>query len=141
MTAGTTDGAQELRAEGSAVLVVDDDPRILQTIRWALEDEGLAVTEASDARQALATVDAARPGMVVLDYGLPDQNGGVLAAALRSRLSQPERPAPLILLITADGRAAEKAQLAGAFAYLHKPFDVDELVRLVREGLEGPDRS
>ena len=117
---------------GAPVLLVEDDPRLRQTIRWTLEDEGLAVAEAADAQQALAALRGTPPTVVVLDYGLPDMDGGALVDALRAR---PERRTPPIVLITADGRAPEKAARVGAATYLAKPFEVDELAAAVRRAL------
>jgi DNA-binding response OmpR family regulator len=113
------------------ILIVDDDWRVRQTLRWTLEDEGFATVEAVDVQQALEIVEQVRPGLVLLDYTLPDGDGSVVAEALQARPGG----APRILLITADGRASEKARLVGAFAHLSKPFDLDELVLLVRQGL------
>ena len=116
---------------GGLVLVVDDDPQIRQSLCWTLEDEGMVVEAAGDAAEALERAAARQPSLVILDMGLPGGTGTAVAAGLRKRYAQ-EIP---ILLITADGRAAEKARAVGAFAYLHKPFDLNRLVELVRERL------
>ncbi len=113
---------------GNAVLVVDDDPLLRQSVQWTLEDEGLTVQVAGDGREALDRAAAAAPALVVLDHGLPDRPGGEVAAALRQQCGT-HLP---ILLVTGDGRAQQKAVQVGAFAYLHKPFDLDRLVELVR---------
>ena len=120
-----------MAAAGVPILVVEDDPRIREIIRWALEDEGYAVTTAADGRQALERAAAAPPALVVLDMMLPILDGPAVAAGLRAA----PRPMPPIVLVTADGRAAEKAARVGAFAYLHKPFDLDDLIAVVRRGL------
>jgi two-component system phosphate regulon response regulator PhoB len=111
-----------------AVLVVDDDERMRQTIRWALEDEGYVVATAGGAEDAVAAATERRPAVVVLDYGLAGGDGAEVARRLRAAMASGELP---IVLITADGRASEKAARVGAAAYLHKPFDLDELVALV----------
>ena len=67
----------------------------------------------------------------MLDVTLPLLSGDAVAAELRALLGD-DLP---ILVITADGYPAEKARALGACAYLSKPFDVDELVSLVRRGL------
>jgi DNA-binding response OmpR family regulator len=115
------------------VLVVEDDPAMRQTIRWTLEAEGFVVAEAGSAEQALSATARQRPALVVLDYGLPDRDGGAVADELRARLPSP----PPIVVVTADGRAAEKAARVGAVAYLHKPFDLDDLLATVRRTLDG----
>ena len=114
------------------VLVVEDEAGMRQPLRWTLEAEGFAVDDAATARQALAAARRSRPALVLLDYGLPDGDGADVVAALCAHLSG---GAPPIVVITADGRAAEKARRVGAAAYLHKPFDLDELVAVIRREL------
>lgn len=115
------------------VLVVDDDRTLQQVIRWALEDEGLLVETAGTGSQAVERATRRRPALLVLDYGLPELDGAGVAAALRGAH---DVPVP-ILLITADGRSAEKARRVGALDYLQKPFEVDDLVAIVRRLLGG----
>jgi DNA-binding response OmpR family regulator len=116
------------------VLVVEDEGGMRQTLRWTLEEEGFAVADAATARQAVEAALGARPALVLLDYGLPDGDGADVATALRHHLAE---GAPPIVVLTADGRAAEKARRVGAVAYLHKPFDLDELLATVRRALAG----
>lgn len=116
------------------VLVLDDDPGVRQLIRWALEDAGLAVQVARDGVEGLHQARQQRPRLVVLDMGLPRLSGDGFATGLR-RLYGSSVP---ILVITADGRAEEKAQRVGAFDFMQKPFNVDELVAAVWQGLRQP---
>jgi DNA-binding response OmpR family regulator len=111
------------------VLVVDDDPRWCEVIQWALEDEGFAVASAGDPDGAVAAATARPPSVIVLDYGLPRQDGDVLAERLRGVVGH----AAPIVLITADGRASEKAERVRAVGYLHKPFELDDLVSAVSQ--------
>ncbi len=115
------------------ILVIDDDREFRAVIQEALEDEGMQVDAARDGLQALELAAQRRPALVVLDWGLPMADGDLVASQLRAAHGDELR----VLIITADGRAAEKARRAGAFAYLHKPFDVSALVRIVRRGLTG----
>ncbi len=112
------------------VLVVDDDADIRTVIGQTLSDEGMLVGTASDGPEALQRVDEALPSLIILDITLPVLDGYQVAEQLRQRFG--ELP---ILAITADGRAAEKARRVGAFAYLRKPFELEELVALVKRGL------
>jgi DNA-binding response OmpR family regulator len=115
----------------ACVLVVDDNPQVRQAIQWALEDEGFAVIAAADGHEALHLLAAGAPDLAVLDFTLPTMDGDELARTLRS-----SRGAGVpIILITADGQAAAKAERVGAFAYLRKPFAVEELIRAVRTRL------
>ena len=128
MTPPPTDDAATQRP---TVLVVDDDPDVRQVVLWALEDAGFDVQAASDGPAALSRASMQRPAVVVLDIGLPSADGAVVAARLRQVCGE-ELP---ILVMTADGRAAEKAQRAGAYEYLHKPFQDEALVAAVQRGL------
>ena len=113
------------------ILVVDDDPGIRQTIRWALEDEGFTVATAADGQEALAQGERHRPALVILDMTLPVLDGHAVADGLRAGGA-----AVPILMITADGSAVAKARRVGAYAYLKKPFDIDALLGAVRLGLQ-----
>jgi len=113
------------------VLVVEDDSDLRQTIQWLLEDEGFLVETAGDGKEALERATQRKPSLVVLDMGLPIIDGNGVAAGLRSTYGN----SVTILTMTADGRAAEKAQRIGAIGYLSKPFDLDALVDAVRSAL------
>lgn len=122
---------EEVSAQSShdaPILIVEDDLSLRDIIRWALEDEGFAVEAVSDGEQAVSRLTQRRPALVVLDWGLPLRDGAGVAASLRTV----HGPGVPILLITADGRSAEKARRVGAVDYLHKPFDVEHLVRSIR---------
>lgn len=113
------------------ILVVEDDPALRNIIRDLLTDEGYSVETAANGRQGLQRATARRPALVVLDMALPELNGLGVAAGLREQFAPP----PPIVVITADGNAANKARQAGAFAFLAKPLELDELVDVVRDGL------
>ena len=115
----------------AAILVVDDEPEILQFVGEALLDEGFSVSTAADGQQAVEVAARHRPDLVVLDMRLPRLDGEGVARELR-RL---HGDVP-ILLITADGHAGEKATRVGAFNHLHKPFDLERLVSLVQTRLD-----
>src|SRR4051794_27638034 len=114
------------------ILVVDDDPQVRQWVHDVLESEGLEVATAADGRQALDLVASRAPALVVLDVTLPGPDGANAGQKLREALGS-QVP---ILLITADGRAAEKAAQIQAYAYLRKPFTLDDLLAAVRHGLD-----
>jgi DNA-binding response OmpR family regulator len=112
------------------VLVVEDDAQVRRTLEWTLEAEGLPFRLAPNGRRALELAASQRPGLVLLDLGLPDIDGFQVAEEVRA--THGDVP---ILVMTADGRAAEKARRVGAFGYLSKPFDLDELIAIVRRAL------
>jgi diguanylate cyclase (GGDEF)-like protein len=112
-------------------LVVDDDPGLLELVRTVLEGAGVEVTEATTARAARAVVAASPPDVVVLDIGLPDEDGLIVCSELKTT----HPTLPVVVLTGREASSAEgAAALAGADAFLRKPFGPLELIDLV-EGL------
>jgi len=124
----------------ATILVVDDEPRIVQLVRDYLEHGGFTVLVASDGPSALRSARTGRPDLIVLDLGLPGIDGLDVARALRR-----EGEVPIIML---TARTEESDKLVGlelgADDYLTKPFSPKELVARVRavlrraEGLRSP---
>src|SRR5690348_12848496 len=98
------------------ILVVEDDFDLRQTILWTLKDDGHEVEEAGDGGEAVDRALRRKPALVLLDMGLPVLDGYGVAARLRSLYGD----TVLIVTVTADGRAAEKARSIGAVGYLNK---------------------
>jgi len=109
------------------VLIVDDDIETLHAERALLADSGFRVVEAHDGAEALRVVQTDPPAVVVLDIQMPGVDGPTFARELRQAL----RHLPLVILTgVADPR--HEADRCNAEAYLSKPFDAEELVRVVR---------
>jgi DNA-binding NtrC family response regulator len=114
-----------------SVLIVDDESLIRWSIAESLEAEGFPVLEAASAREALACIDKRDDiGVVLLDLKLPDSSDlGLL------RLLRQSAPNWRIILMTAHGSSdlLEEAINAGAFRAVGKPFDMGDMVGMVRE--------
>ena len=110
------------------VLVVDDEPQILRTLRINLQARDYEVVTASSGRGALQAATETHPDLVVLDLGLPDLDGVEVVRSLRTWTSVPI----LILSGRLDSSAKVEALDAGADDYVTKPFNVDELFARVR---------
>jgi two-component system, OmpR family, response regulator len=116
-----------MSAPSARVLVVDDDPNILRVIAGLLSDEGLVVDTAPDGERALVLLERNAPDLLILDVTLPAMDSSVIADRLRELRGE---TAP-VLVITADGRAVEKARHLRAYGYLRKPFDLSNLLTSV----------
>lgn len=114
------------------VLVVDDELEIRDFMQNVLQDEGLHVLAARNGQTATELATKSAVSLVVLDWGLPDTQGDALAGLLR----QARGEGLPILLVTADGRAAAKANSISAYGYLSKPFNLDQFLTLVEHGLQ-----
>lgn len=115
----------------TTVLVVDDESNIRSIIRAAVESDGGTVFEAATAASALELARRERPGLVVLDLGLPDMEGLDVCRAIRQWSTAP------ILVLSARHADQEKAALldAGADDFLTKPFSTIELQARIRAQL------
>ena len=115
------------RRRARPILVVDDDSAIRDTERQILADNGFRVVEARDGAEALRAIDIEPPALVILDVQMPGIDGPTFARELHTRL----RRVPLVIL-TGVADPKREADRCNAEAYLRKPFDADELVRVVR---------
>jgi CheY-like chemotaxis protein len=113
------------------ILVVDDDEVIRQLIRVNLELEGFQVHTAVDGQDCLDRVDEVAPQLVTLDAMMPRLDGFRTAEQLRGN---PQTSHIRIVMLSARAQDQDRRQgeAAGADAYLTKPFDPDDLIRLVQ---------
>ena len=119
------------------VLVVDDEPRIVELARDYLEHAGFAVMTAADGPSALAAARLRKPDVMVLDLGLPGMDGLDVARALRR-----ESDVPIVILTARDDEFDRILGLEiGADDYVIKPFSPRELVARIRAILRRVDRQ
>jgi len=113
------------------VLVVDDDPDILNFVRVNLELDGFETTTAENGRIALDTARQSPPDLVLLDVMMPEMDGLTVLRRLRSTPATTNVP---VILLTAKALAEDRVKglNLGADDYITKPFDVEELMARVR---------
>ncbi|MEU9206787.1 response regulator [Streptomyces sp. NPDC048415] len=116
------------------MLVVDDNKVIRQLIRVNLELEGLEVVTAADGAECLDVVHQVRPDVVTLDVVMPRLDG--LRTAARLRADPRTRNLPLAIVSACTQYEVESGLDVGVDAFLAKPFEPAELVRLVRQLME-----
>ena len=113
------------------VLVIEDEPRMRQVLRTALQSQGYHIVEAGTAREGLAQASGRNPALILLDLGLPDSDGLNVTRTLRTITAAP------IIVISARGQERDKVAALdlGADDYLTKPFSVVELQARMRAAL------
>jgi DNA-binding NtrC family response regulator len=120
-------------SHATRVLVVDDEPRMAEVMAAALGRAGHTCEVCNDGAAALTALDERGADVVVTDWKMPDMDGLAFMKAVHER-----RPSLPVILVTAHGSvpAAVAAMREGAFDYLTKPFDNDELRALVARALD-----
>lgn len=114
------------------IVYVDDDLELVRLVETALSDEGWDVMTANDGESGLEMILVEQPDLVILDVMMPGLTGWEISKYLRTKKAFSDLP---ILMLTGIGERmnALTAPLYGATAHLDKPFDLDDLLEVVRQ--------
>lgn len=119
------------------ILVVDDDPDLLDLVREILKDEGFAIDSAASGLDALKKIRGSRPALIVVDATMPQMDGFTFCESVRK--NRATAAIPIIMLTGLPGQFGRLNGLAaGANVYLTKPFVPEELVAKINELLGEP---
>lgn len=120
------------------VLVVDDEPNIVLSLEFLMQQAGFEVSTAQDGETALQLVGQTPPDLLLLDISLPGISGFEVLEALRAQDAFKKLP---IVMLTAHGREVEreKGLALGADDYITKPFSTRQLVEKVKALLQEQD--
>jgi len=115
---------------GRRVLLVDDDPEIVESMRTVLESKGYEILVARDGNQGLLLAERENPDLVVLDMMMPKRSGFLVLERLRRSHPVPMR----VIMITANEGSRHKAyaEMLGVDDYIRKPFAMDRLLDSVQ---------
>ena len=123
----------DARLNGYTILIVDDDPDILESMELAMRAEGATTAVAEDGTEAVQENERAKPDAVILDMMLPKRSGFLVL----EELTKMENP-PVVIMVTANEgkRHMAYAQSLGVSEYLYKPVSLDRLINRVSTLLE-----
>jgi nitrogen regulation protein NR(I) len=123
----------------SKILVVDDEERVCWAFEQFLKEEGQSPLIASNAQEALEKVTAEKPDLVIMDIRMPGQMNGLEALAEMKKLD----PEIYVIIMTAYGdmQTAIEAMQAGAYDYIIKPLDLDQVGVIIQKALKAQKRS
>lgn len=119
------------------VLIVDDEEPIAEALAMIVGEAGYHAEVARHGREALASARARWPALVITDLMMPYLDGASLIVALRAEAERGSRPRASVVVMTASSSAIVHA--VGADAILRKPFDLDDVERLLRRFLPKPE--
>ena len=114
-----------------SVLLIEDEPNIIEAIRFILEQDGWTVATHSDGADAVARATAVNPDIVILDLMLPNKSGFDILRDIRALPAFADLP---ILMLTAKGQAKDRetAEAGGVTRFMTKPFANQDLLAAVR---------
>jgi DNA-binding response OmpR family regulator len=119
---------------GKRILIIEDDQFLLLALAARLKANGYSVVSGADALSAISVALKEAPDLVILDLGLPAQDGFVVLEQMRGLPDLVETP--VIVLTASDPAENEKRALeGGAVAFFQKPFDNHELLTVIRQAL------
>ncbi|MCA1944801.1 MAG: response regulator [Desulfovibrio sp.] len=124
---------------GKKLLIIEDELHIRTLLEQALEDLAdefaVEILTAADGEEGMALIKSERPQVVFLDIMMPKMNGYEVCTAVKN---DPELKDTVVVLLTAKGQEADKKKglEIGAYDYMTKPFDPDEVVDLAKELLQ-----
>jgi len=121
-----TNQTQSVEKQTKRILLVDDDPEIVESMKLALETKGYHILVARDGNQGLAMAEREDPDLVILDMMMPRRSGFLVLERLRRTRRVPMR----VIMITANEGSRHKAyaEMLGVDDYIRKPFAMDRLL-------------
>ena len=125
-----------MSARGGALLLVDDEQKIRRTLGQALRVDGHDVLEADSVAAARRALAERNFDVVIVDNLMPDATGLDFIREIAASTPESERPQILMMTAHATVESAIEAMKLGALDYLQKPFEIDELLVVVRRALE-----
>jgi DNA-binding response OmpR family regulator len=124
------------RFEGLRILLVDDDPDILESMALAIKNEGADVATAADGNTAVSLFNAHEPDAVVLDMMLPKRSGFLVL----EKIQEVDTPPPVVMITANQGRRhMEYARNLGVSAYMVKPVALSMLMDKISEVLDASE--
>lgn len=113
------------------VLIVEDDPALIEVLQYNLQSEGFETAIAMDGEAGLAAIDEEEPDLIIMDWMLPNLSGVEACRRIRRRQVGSELP---VIMLTAKGEERDRVQglESGADDYMVKPFSPSELIARVR---------
>jgi DNA-binding response OmpR family regulator len=123
---------------GKTILIVDDDPDVVQALQMTLEDQGARVVAAVDGAQAVDFAEKENPDLIILDMMLPKRSGFLVLERIRTKKT-PGSTKPRIIMITGNlgSRPKTYAESLGVDDYINKPFRMDRLLTSIEKLMGG----
>jgi DNA-binding response OmpR family regulator len=118
-------------SKGKRILLVDDDPEIVESMRTVLEAKGYTVMVARDGNSGLAMAEREMPDLLILDMMMPKKSGFLVLERLKGKDAKTKNMPTIMITANEGGRHRAYAEMLGVNEYIRKPFAIDKLVGAV----------
>ena len=118
-------------SKNKRILLVDDDPEIIETLRTVLEGKGYQVMVARDGNQGLALAEREMPDLLILDMMMPKKSGFLVLERLKGKDAKTRKMPTIMITANEGGRHRAYAEMLGVDEYIRKPFALDKLLLCV----------
>jgi DNA-binding response OmpR family regulator len=118
-------------SKNKRILLVDDDPEIIETLRTVLEGKGYQVMVARDGNQGLALAEREMPDLLILDMMMPKKSGFLVLERLKGKDAKTRKMPTIMITANEGGRHRAYAEMLGVNEYIRKPFALDKLLLCV----------
>jgi DNA-binding response OmpR family regulator len=118
-------------SKNKRILLVDDDPEIIESLRTVLEGKGYQVMVARDGNQGLALAEREMPDLLILDMMMPKKSGFLVLERLKGKESKTRTMPTIMITANEGGRHRAYAEMLGVNEYIRKPFALDKLLLCV----------
>ena len=115
------------------ILIAEDDRAIVEVIKIILQEAEYQTLTLEDGKNVVSTVQSEKPDLILLDIWLSGEDGGEIAKKLKNEAETKDIP---IIMISANNETEKIAKDAGADGFLKKPFDINDLLRVVEDNLK-----
>ena len=118
-------------SKNKRILLVDDDPEIIESLRSVLEGKGYQVMVARDGNQGLALAEREMPDLLILDMMMPKKSGFLVLERLKGKEAKTRTMPTIMITANEGGRHRAYAEMLGVDEYIRKPFALDKLLLCV----------
>lgn len=121
------------------ILVVDDEPELVEMLKFRLEANNYAVVTAFNGKQGLEKAKKEKPDLIILDIMMPEMDGTAMAQVLKEDAETRDMPIIFLTCLVEKGAVKQGSRMIGSNFFVAKPFDTEELLLMIEKAVSRKD--
>lgn len=118
------------------ILVVDDEPELVEMLKFRLETSGYVVVTAFNGKEGLEKAKKEKPDLIILDIIMPEMDGTAMAQALKEDAETRDIPIIFLTCLVEKGEVKQGSRMIGSNLFIAKPFEAEELLSMVEKSIK-----